>query len=214
MLPVNKVRGRRGKYPCLINMQKKGILEIALMMIMMLTFMGIANADTTKATIIFEEGGLNWGDLDSTGLEDMDFEFGTHFLPSGMVTYDTTNAPHMIYVEDARSTHGGWNVKVQMTEFSAASHTDFEGVITLSGGAADDPNVTVLTPIEIASQASDENVMSATAAAGRGVFEGKWEDESQVQLTVSATEAFLHRDVDIRRPSNRTIHTARISRNG
>lgn len=169
-------------------MQKKGILGIALSMIMMLTFMGIANASTTEATITFKEGGLNWGDSDGTGLEDMDLEFGEQFLPSGMVTYDTRNAPHMIYVEDARSTHDGWNVKVRMTEFSAASHTDFEGVITLSGGVADDPNVTVLTPIEIASQAGDENVMSATAAAGRGVFEGKWEDES-VQLTVSAIEA-------------------------
>lgn len=163
------------------------LLAIAAVLILAMPVMASA-ANTTTATITFTDGGLTWGDLDG-GLNGMNMTFGSHTLPTGAITYDSTSSPHSITISDARATTTGWNVKVSMTAFTATGITPFNGTVTLSNGACADANVTVQSSIGIVSGAGSVPVASAAVAAGRGAFEVKWNNADQATLTLSGTEA-------------------------
>lgn len=160
----------------------------AFVVILLLALPIVAGADITTATIGFSPGQLEITDP-PTGESGMNFDFGTKTLPTVAVTYPSTNGPHLLIVDDARTTPTGWDMKVSMTAFedSGLSST-FDGVITLNSPSnATVTGITKEDPVTITSGSGDELVMTATAAAGRGHFETEWLG-ANAELSISATE--------------------------
>lgn len=158
-----------------------------------------AKAETTSSTasVAFIEGDLIIiTDPDGSGL---DFDFGSHYLPTTEVSYPAENQEnHILSVEDGRTNNGNWYVTVGLSKFAESGESpsapEFDAMINLKNPDVYNENNTIGTTglthaadIKVSSGGAPQLVMEADSSLQRGRYSAEWTN-ANVTLNISDTD--------------------------
>lgn len=168
---------------------KRRVMAALMALMMVLSFLGLAapakaETSTSTATVVFIEGDLSL--IPDPSGSKLNFDFGSHYLPSTQVSYPAENTnDHILSVEDGRVASGNWYVTVSLSNFAEAGGSSsveaFAAEINLknpdvynANAATGTTGLTHVNDITVASEGDAQLVMEADDTLERGLYSMEW----------------------------------------
>lgn len=173
---------------------KKMVAAMAAVVMLGVAFVAtpaMVRAEETEATVTFEAGELSLITAPS-------FDFGVNTITAATEIYNAATTPTALTVSDLRGSGEGWAVTASLSSFelnsTGSGTTTLNGaIITLNNGTVSAENGTTATAptaqasVQLTAGGASDNVVSAAANAGQGVWSVNWTTENATLTVLPGT---------------------------